>query len=62
MSDEENVIEMSKVGTRFGSHVVHNNLDLTIRCGEILAIVGGSGSGKSTLLRELILLHTPENK
>ncbi|MES2205470.1 MAG: ATP-binding cassette domain-containing protein [Pseudomonadota bacterium] len=58
MSD--NVIEMIKVGTRFGSHVVHENLDLTVKRGEILAIVGGSGSGKSTLLRELILLHRPD--
>ncbi|CAN5723981.1 ABC transporter ATP-binding protein [soil metagenome] len=57
----ENVIEMRQVCTRFGSKVVHENLDLDIRRGEILAIVGGSGSGKSTLLREMILLHQPDS-
>ncbi len=56
-----NVIEMHKVCTRFGSHVVHQDLDLTVRRGEILAIVGGSGSGKSTLLREMIMLHKPDS-
>lgn len=54
-------IDMRQVCTRFGDKVVHENLDLQIRCGEIFAIVGGSGSGKSTLLREMILLHTPDS-
>jgi len=51
------VIELRKVCTRFGSHVVHADLDLEVRRGEIFAIVGGSGSGKSVLLREMILLQ-----
>jgi len=54
-------IEMRGVTTRFGDHVVHENLDLEVKRGEILAIVGGSGSGKSTLLREIIMLHKPES-
>ena len=53
------VIEMRKVCTQFGSHVVHTELDLDVRRGEILAIAGGSGSGKSVLLREMILLQRP---
>ena len=56
-----NVIEMRRVCTRFGSHVVHADLDLEVRRGEIFAIVGGSGSGKSTLLREMIMLHRPNS-
>ncbi|HEY8102464.1 MAG TPA: ATP-binding cassette domain-containing protein [Burkholderiaceae bacterium] len=56
----DNVIEIRNVCTRFGKQVVHANLDLDIRRGEIFAIVGGSGSGKSTLLREMILLHRPD--
>jgi phospholipid/cholesterol/gamma-HCH transport system ATP-binding protein len=53
------VLEMHKVVTRFGSHVVHNGVELAVRRSEIFAVIGGSGSGKSTLLREMILLQTP---
>jgi len=55
----ETVIEISKLSTRFGDHVVHSDLDLEVRRKEIFAVVGGSGSGKSTLLREMILLQQP---
>ncbi len=54
------VIEMSKVSTRFGDHVVHAEVNLKVRRAEIFALIGGSGSGKSTLLREMILLHQPD--
>jgi phospholipid/cholesterol/gamma-HCH transport system ATP-binding protein len=54
------VIEISKVSTRFGDHVVHAGVDLEVRRAEIFALVGGSGSGKSTLLREMILLQRPD--
>lgn len=57
----ETVIDVSKVSTRFGDHVVHSALDLQVRRGEIFALIGGSGSGKSTLLREMILLHQPDS-
>jgi len=53
------VIDIQGLSTRFGSHVVHDQLNLAVRCGEILAIAGGSGSGKSVLLREMILLQKP---
>ena len=58
--DAEVVIELRQVVTRFGEHVVHDGIDLTVRRSEIFALVGGSGSGKSTLLREMILLHRPD--
>jgi len=57
----EPVIEISHVATRFGDHVVHEDVDLQVLRGEIFALVGGSGSGKSTLLREMILLHQPDS-
>ena len=43
----------------FGSHVVHDGLDLIVRRGEILGVVGGSGTGKSVLLRSIIGLQPP---
>jgi phospholipid/cholesterol/gamma-HCH transport system ATP-binding protein len=58
---QEAVIEVSKVSTHFGDHVVHSDLDLEVRRDEIFALIGGSGSGKSTLLREMILLQRPDS-
>ena len=55
------MIEISKLATRFGEHVVHSELDLEVRRAEIFALIGGSGSGKSTLLREMILLQRPDS-
>jgi phospholipid/cholesterol/gamma-HCH transport system ATP-binding protein len=41
------------------SFVVHENLDLDVQRGEVLAIVGGSGSGKTVLLRQILGLERP---
>jgi phospholipid/cholesterol/gamma-HCH transport system ATP-binding protein len=56
----QGVIEVDKVATRFGEHVVHSDVSFEVGRAEIFALIGGSGSGKSTLLRELILLHRPD--
>lgn len=44
----------------FGDQVVHEGLDLDVRKGEILGVVGGSGTGKSVLMRSIIGLQTPD--
>jgi phospholipid/cholesterol/gamma-HCH transport system ATP-binding protein len=44
----------------FGKQVIHEDLDLKVRRGEILGVVGGSGSGKSVLLRSIIGLQRPD--
>ncbi|AUW56794.1 ABC transporter ATP-binding protein [Sphingobium sp. SCG-1] len=44
----------------FGDQTVHENLDLDVRKGEILGVVGGSGTGKSVLMRSIIGLQTPD--
>ncbi|MBK4998462.1 ABC transporter ATP-binding protein [Pseudomonas sp. S31] len=59
MSDRQAVIEARGICNRFGSQSVHENLDLDLYRGEILAVVGGSGSGKSVLLRSIIGLRRP---
>jgi len=57
--DREPVIDVREICTRFGPAVVHEDVSLSVRPGEIFALVGGSGTGKSTLLREIILLQAP---
>ncbi|MFQ3595782.1 MAG: ATP-binding cassette domain-containing protein [Sphingomonadaceae bacterium] len=53
------VVRVRGLVNRFGDQVVHDGLDLDMRPGEILGIVGGSGSGKSVLLRSIIGLQRP---
>ncbi|MCT2399703.1 ABC transporter ATP-binding protein [Novosphingobium mangrovi (ex Huang et al. 2023)] len=43
----------------FGEHVVHEDLSLKVRKGEVLGVVGGSGTGKSVLMRSIIGLQPP---
>lgn len=59
MTTAEPVIEIAGLTTRFGQNVIHENINLTVLKGEVLALVGGSGSGKTTLLRQMLGLITP---
>ena len=43
----------------FGENIIHENLSLKVRRGEILGVVGGSGTGKSVLMRSIIGLQSP---
>ena len=45
--------------TSLANSSIHDNLDLDLRRGEILGVVGGSGTGKSVLLRSIIGLQEP---
>src|SRR6185503_5302336 len=54
------VIRVRGLMTRFGAQTVHDGLDLDVRRGEVMGVVGGSGSGKSVLLRTVIGLKRPE--
>ncbi len=56
---DRRVIEVEGLKTQFGDFVVHENLDLEVRAGEILGVVGGSGTGKSVLMRAIIGLKPP---
>ena len=54
-------IEVKGLVSAFGDRIVHDGLDLTVRRGEVLGVVGGSGAGKSVLLNTLIGLKVPED-
>jgi len=56
----ELVIEVSQLSNSFGDQRVHEDLDLEVRRGEIIGVVGGSGTGKSVLMRSIIGLKTPD--
>jgi len=62
MSDDlpDNLIEVRGLRNSFGEQIVHENLDLDVRRGEILGVVGGSGTGKSVLMRSIIGLQQPD--
>ncbi len=55
--DREPVIEVERLVTHYGTRQILRDVDLTIRQGEIMVIMGGSGSGKSTLLRHPVGLE-----
>lgn len=57
------VVDIQGLWTVFRSagreFVIHQDLDLQIRQGQLLSLVGGSGSGKTTILRQILGLETP---
>lgn len=53
-------IRIRNLRTAFGDLVVHDGLDLEVRAGEILGVVGGSGTGKSVLLNTILGLKRPD--
>jgi len=55
----EPVVRIRGLRTQFGGTVIHDGIDLDVRRGEVMAIVGGSGTGKSVLLRSIIGLNRP---
>ena len=58
-ADNHIIIDVRGVWTQFGYQIVHRDLNLQVRAGEVLSLVGGSGSGKSTLMREMLGLEQP---
>ncbi len=59
MTNGKCIIEVEGLYTRFGSHVVHEDINLCVRRGEVVALVGGSGSGKTALMRQMLGLEMP---
>ncbi len=59
MMSDDTIISVRGLVTRFGTHVVHDGLDLDVHRGEIIGVVGGSGTGKSVLLQSIVGLLKP---
>jgi len=56
----DTVIEVKGLRNSFGEQLVHEDLSLDVRRGEIFGVVGGSGTGKSVLMRSIIGLQVPD--
>jgi phospholipid/cholesterol/gamma-HCH transport system ATP-binding protein len=60
MKGGETIITVRGLKNSFGDQIIHEDLDLDVRRGEIIGVVGGSGTGKSVLMRSIIGLQTPD--
>ena len=58
-SNGEPLLRLDAIHKRFGAHEVLSGIDLKMRAGEVVAVIGPSGSGKSTLLRCVNQLEPP---
>ena len=58
-SDDDLAIRVRGLCNQFGEQIVHKDLGLDVRRGEILGVVGGSGTGKSVLMRTILGLNRP---
>ncbi len=57
--EKQPIIRIRGLVNGFGSNIIHDHIDLDVRRGEVLGVVGGSGTGKSVLLRSIIGLIQP---
>ena len=54
-------IELKGITKRFGTVVANNHIDLSVKWGEILALLGENGSGKTTLMNMLSGIYHPDS-
>ncbi len=59
--DNDDVIVVRDLVNGFGEQLVHDGVNLSVKRGEIIGVVGGSGTGKSVLMRSIIGLQTPKS-
>jgi len=56
-SENTPAVDIQNLKTTYGTHCVHDNLNLQIWPSDVMGIIGGSGSGKTTLLRKILMLE-----
>jgi len=59
-TDVENLVEFRNITKRFPGIVANDDISLSVKKGEILAILGENGAGKSTLMSMLFGMYTPD--
>jgi phospholipid/cholesterol/gamma-HCH transport system ATP-binding protein len=59
--DDGAIIQVRGLRNQFGDQIIHDNLDLDVRRGEVLGVVGGSGTGKSVLIKCVLGLLQPDS-
>ena len=60
MAQEEYAIQLKGITKTFGSVVANSNINLDLKKGEILALLGENGSGKTTLMNMLSGIYRPD--
>jgi rhamnose transport system ATP-binding protein len=54
------MLQLSGICKRFSGVVALNNVGLTVRAGEVMALIGENGAGKSTLVKTLTGIYQPD--
>lgn len=60
VAHDDMVISVEGLHKQLGGHAVHRGIDLAVRRGELVSVIGASGAGKTVLLQEIIGLVRPD--